>query len=255
MTDLAECVRSFAGHGARWRPGAIYPEELAWLVWHFREMGCTTLIECGRQDGVSTEILAESLPKSRIVSIDLDADPARAAAAEQRLARHRNVELLTGNVHRVVPQLLQAHPDERIAVVQDAAKGWEGLGTLLAAALFDNVALVAQHNLHEGHQTRDLFLALAAAPCFLEQAPDAPPEAMALRPRESNRPTDHTSLGVLRMEPEQRRAVLFSCATMARSYGPWNPCRIRAAWLRGELDAVERITSRARFTWARFKRR
>lgn len=265
MTNPAEHGRSdFAGALLdSWLPGAMLPSELLWLGAILREAGVEVVIECGRQDAVSTWALATMLRDSgvEILSIDFDDDPAQLARAKARLDGLA-ATCVSGDIHVEVPRLLSANRGRSVAVVQDGPKGWEGMATLLAAAFQPNVALVAQHNLHAGHVTRTVFQMISLRPSFLEHAGSAA-ELVALRQREvvelparqPNRPLDHTSLGVIELD-EPARAHLTAAVHLLRSrMAPWDPVRVAEHWDKGDFTYCTRLRRRARFTPARFKKR
>ena len=246
-----------------WHPGAIYPSEIAWFIDNFERSGCDVLIECGRDDGVSTEVLAAFFQGSgtTLISVDFDPDPVRARRARERV-RGYDAELVTGDIHIEVPRILRRCAGRKIAVLQDGPKGWEGLVTLLAAAVSDDVGLIAQHNLHQGHVTRAVFQMLSLRPSFVEHAegherfePLIAAEREALRAKNPNRPLDHTSLGVMLTDTIQKRFIEESFQLLKRVYGPWNPERVVSAWKHEDFGYVGRLLARSRFTLARFKAR
>jgi hypothetical protein len=241
----------------------MYPSEIAWFIDNFERSGCDVLIECGRQDGVSTEVFAEFFRGSgtALISIDFDEDPLRARRARERV-RGYDIELVSGDVHEEVPRILRRCAGRKVAVLQDGPKGWEGLATLLAAAVSDEVLMIAQHNLHQGHVTRAVFQTLSLHPTFVEYAeghdrfePLIAAEREALRTKNPNRPLDHTSLGVMLTDPVQKRLIEESFRVLKSEYGPWNPARVVSAWKRDDFGYVGRLRKRSRFTPARFKAR
>lgn len=256
---IAHCAR----YVESWLPGAMFPSEIAWFLRHFAASGADLLIECGRQDGVSTEIFADYFKRTpvKIISIDFDNDDIRAAAARRRLEKY-DVELRAGDIHIEVPKLLKNNGARRTAILQDGPKGWEGLSTLLAAAVDPSVHLVAQHNLHKGHRSRSLFQHVALRPCFIENSRYSDEygdliarERRAIERLTPNRPTDHTSLGVMVTDNAQKDFIRESFASLKSFYGPWNPQRVLTAWTDGDLRRVEKIRKWVRLTPHRFKRR
>ena len=246
-----------------WLPGAMFPSEIAWFLRRFIDSGADTLIECGRQDAVSTLAFGRFFQGTgvKVLSIDFDSDASRAAAARKRV-EGLDVELISGDIHQHVPRLVMSLADRRVAVLQDGPKGWEGMATLLAASTHPNVRLIAQHNLHKGHVTRELFQYLALQPAFIEHLADPSSyaaiiaaERAAIARKAPNRPVDHTSLGVTEMTGAQRDAIVRSFAVLKSLYGYWNPGRVAAAWKDGRLDRVTRMRSQARYRLARFQAR
>ena len=250
-----------------WLPGAMFPSELVFLARSIHAAQADLVIECGRQDGVSTWTLATVLAGSdvEIQSIDFDDDPARLARTQDRLVG-LDARCVSGDIHVVVPELLTAagaasNQNRRIAVIQDGPKGWEGLATLLAAAHDDAVVMIAQHNLHLGHRSRDAFEQLADRPCFLETAAPTDLQLAALRQREMaatwapNRPVDHTSLGVIQLDTPGRAHLLEALPRFRRSMGPWHPDRVLRHWREGDLGYCSRVRARSRWTVERFRKR
>lgn len=248
----------------RWLPGAMFPSELVWLERVVRRSGAEVVIECGRQDGISTWTLASRLAGTgvHIESIDFDDDADRLARA-RALLDGLDANCVSGDIHAEVPRLLDVHRDRRVAVVQDGPKGWEGLATLLAAAHRPQVCLVAQHNLQLGHRSRTAFGLLALRPAFLEVAAPDDEELGILRDRERdelaqrapNRPVDHTSLGVIELDPPARDHLVAGVELLRRTMTPWDPVAVLRHWDAGDFGYVGRLRARQRYTHARLKRR
>jgi hypothetical protein len=248
---------------SEWIAGAMYDSEIEWLVHQLIDAKCDMLIECGRQDAISTRRFAEMLGKRgvEIVSIDFDDDPGRLAACQNRLRGH-NVILISGDVHVHVPRLIEEYSDRRIGLLQDAAKGWEGLSTLLAAAFYDHVAVVAQHNLHLGQRSREFFLKLSPNPAFLEYGDCS--VAKRLRREEASsvmlsaitdRPIDHSSLGIIRLDGNKRDQFKELFEAIGTDMRGWNSLDTYRRWKAGDLDGVPRLRRRMRTSLLRFMRR
>jgi hypothetical protein len=136
------------------------------------------------------------------------------------------------------------------------------LVTLLAAAVSDDVGMIAQHNLHHGHVTRAVFQMLSLRPSFVEYAEGhdrfeslIAAEREALRAKNPNRPLDHTSLGVMLTDTVQKRFIEESFRVLKPVYHPWNPAQVVSAWKHEDFGYVGRLRTRSRFTPARFKAR
>jgi hypothetical protein len=248
---------------SEWIAGAMYDSEIEWFVHQLLDAKCDLLIECGRQDAISTRRFAEKLGTRgvEIFSIDFDDDPVRFDACQNRLRGH-NVTLVSGDVHVHVPRLIEQHRDRRIAVLQDAAKGWEGLSTLLAAAFYEHVAVIAQHNLHLGHSSREFFLKLSPNPAFLEYGDCS--VAMQLRHKEASsaklraltdRPIDHSSLGIIRLDGDRRGQFKEVFGAIVRDMRGWNSLDTYRRWQVGDLEGVPRLRKRVRTSPLRFMRR
>jgi hypothetical protein len=247
----------------RWLPGAMFPSELLWLAEQLVAARVDAVIECGRQDGVSTWALGTVLAGTggHLWSIDFDLDRERRRRVEDRLSG-LPVTCVSGDVHHEVPRLLRSGVGGRVAVVQDGPKGWEGMATLLAAALDRRVVLAAQHNLHRGHRSRTAFEMLSLRPAFLEQASTDEAvlglrerERRELAGREPNRPLDHTSLGLVVLDEPARGHLQDALPLLRHWMWPWDPLRFAARWERGDLDVGARTRRRLRHHPARFRRR
>lgn len=248
---------------SRWLPGAMYPSEVAWLTDQLVAHRVEVLIECGRQDGVSTKALGELLAPHGIAisSIDFDEDAERLAKVKKSLSG-LNVVCVSGDIHWHVPQLLNQNRGRRIAVVQDGPKGWEGLSTLVASAFCEDVVLIAQHNLHVGHKSRSYFSLMSCNPPFLEYDVTAS-FANKLRTaehadeafQESNRPRDHSSLGICSMFGPLRPAVLENIRELDMLMGPWSAMRTAERWKAGDFEHVSKLRKKQARSWYRFKAR
>jgi hypothetical protein len=246
-----------------WLPGAMYPSEILWLYDQIVLHRVEVLIECGRQDGVSTRGLGTMLAPHgvKIFSIDFDEDGERLAKVKQSLVG-LDVECVSGDIHRHVPLLVEQNRGKRIAVVQDGPKGWEGLSTLLACVFNEDVVLVAQHNLHVGHRSRAFFSLLACNPPFLEYDPQAV-LAQATRQHElgdaryagSNREVDHSSLGICSLEGPLREAVKVNLGEIDKLMGPWSAFKTEAAWRTRNFDHVSILRKSLPRRLYRFKAR
>lgn len=246
----------------RWLPGAMFPSELLWLAGELVRSQADVVIECGRQDGISTWALGTALrgTGARVLSVDFDLDAARRRTVEALVA-DLPVTCISGDVHREVPRLL-GQLSGRVAVVQDGPKGWEGLATTLAAGLDPKVVVVAQHNLHVGHRSRTAFQMVASDACFLETASTdeavlelRAQEQAVLVQRAPNRPVDHSSLGLIHLDDGSREHLRASLGMLRLHTWPWDPLVVRRHWDEGDLDHVPRLRDRARLSPARWKKR
>lgn len=246
-----------------WLPGAMFPSELSWLLESVVDQGCTAVVECGRQDGVSTELLGRYLTprKIKLYSIDFDDNADRARQSRERV-KDLMVECVSGDIHAQAPQLLNRLKGKRVCIVQDGPKGWEGLTTILAASQLEQVVLIAQHNLHLGHKSRELFQFLDPRPAFVDESArkDVYASLRTLEMKEfekktPNRQLDHTSLGVMPINTFQREKLAHSFDLMKGSYGLWNPKTVYEAWKKGDFDILTRLKARRRYTFARFQKR
>ena len=81
------------------------------------------ILESGRARGKSTLILARCFPNARIVSVELERGSDNALAAEGKLNRCENVELLYGDSRQILPDRLQSGD----AVLIDGPKDFRGI--------------------------------------------------------------------------------------------------------------------------------
>jgi hypothetical protein len=121
-------------------------------------LGVDLIVESGRARGQSTWMLAryfQGMP-SRIVSIELERD-ADAQFAEQRLGAFPNVELRYGDSMKLLPEVLAAAPDRRIAVLLDGPKGKPAIGLLNRAFEQPGVVCGFIHDMRRGTPQRELL--------------------------------------------------------------------------------------------------
>lgn len=219
----------------QWLPGAMYPAELKWLKTAILREDVDLLIECGRQDGASARWYHENLPGVDVYSIDLDDRPEILENSKRNLAG-TSVKAITGDVFVEVPLIVRNNPTKRIAIVEDAVKGWPGLGLLLSCAFYENVVILAQHNNHVGHRTRALWLKLTEGRAFLESSENSE-TASSLRKWVSsnnaesstfNRESDHSSLAIIGLDKTGRIKLVDAILRLNKTFGHWNPIKLRS---------------------------
>ena len=246
-----------------WLPGAMLPSEIWWLYKKIIESRAEVLIECGRQDGYSTKLLAELLSTHglRIYSIDFDEDKARLKKIKASLVKY-DVECVSGDIHVRVPEILAKTSGKRVAILQDGPKGWEGMATLLAAVVSYSPVLIAQHNLHLGHKSREVFQLLSVGPAFVEYDKTSSEiaefrlyEIDALKSKLPNREIDHTSLGCMVLDSFNISMARDSMRIVESQMEPWSPFRVAQHWILGNLSYVSRLRAAQRFRLYRFKKR
>lgn len=215
----------------KWLPGAIYPPELEWLKIHIDSCQVDMIIECGRQDGASALWYAKNYPNIEIYSIDLDDRPDIKANSDENL-KNTTVKAITGNIFDVVPELIRNNPNKRICVIEDAVKSWPGLCLIASTFFYENVVLVAQHNLHIGHKTREYWKNSSQDAVFLEESNDpsiqnslnqwiGEQDQSAL-----NRPGDISSLGIIDLRKNRFFAIDYMLANRF-SFRFWDPVAYR----------------------------
>src|SRR5690348_8769715 len=88
--------------------GGIWESEMFLFYAAVKLFAPKQILESGRARAKSTLILARCFPNARIVSVEYDRESENAAAAEGKLKRERNVDLLYGDSRQILPKRLQA---------------------------------------------------------------------------------------------------------------------------------------------------
>jgi hypothetical protein len=243
LRDAAEASADLllGGYVERWMEGAIFPSEMAFFLASCAVENVSVVVESGRQDGYSTEILGDWASRSgaQIVSVDLEHDAARAAACRQRLA-HWPIEAIKGSAYTEFGRWMKRRSDRRVAFLADGPKGWPAI-SMMSAATTDHVQVVALHNLNVGTAEREFFKGIGGRFVFYEDAIVEPgPRWLSLREQElrvvratgAARSLDISSLGVLALDA--RRRSKFRNAWRAE-FGLHQPAVVRALWNIGGL--------------------
>lgn len=214
-----------------WLPGSIYPPELEWLKWHINKAEIDIIIECGRQDGASALWYFENFPTFEIYSIDLDDRDAVKKNSDKNL-KGTSVKAITGNVFEEVPKIVRANMNKRICIIEDAVKSWPGLCLLASTMFYENVSIIAQHNLHTGHRTRQYWINSTMDPVFLEQSSDHEIKNSLKKwiseqdKRRFNRPYDESSLGVIDLTKNRVHAIDYMLSNKSL-FKFWDPLSFR----------------------------
>jgi hypothetical protein len=103
--------------------GGIWESEMFLFYAAVAPFAPKQILESGRARGKSTLTLARCFPEARILSVELERNSAAAAAAEAKLKRYPNVELLYGDSRKLLPERLQSGD----AVLIDGPKGFRAL--------------------------------------------------------------------------------------------------------------------------------
>ena len=245
-----------------WVDGAMLPSELMFLEKELLSSDCNLIVECGRQDAYSTVILGEfaKLHNFDVLSIDFDDNLTLLRNAEEKL-KGLPVKCISGDIHAWVPKLIKENKNRRIAVIQDGPKGWEGLSTLLASSFFNNVVLLAQHNLHLGHKSRDYFCSLPGGDnAFLETRKDE--DLIEFRKIELEyfkniktlRDIGTTSLGVIQLSNDRDRMI--NQISLGKGFPKyWSPKKTYENWQKNNYAYVSKLRADMRFSFARFIKR
>jgi hypothetical protein len=224
------------GYVDQWVEGAIFPCEMAFFLARCDTEEVSVVIESGRQDGYSTEILGDWAKRNSrtIVSIDLEQDSARASACRRRLA-HLPIELIKGSAYEEFGRWSERLHGTRVGFLADGPKGWPAI-SMMAAGLSENVRVMALHNLNVGGGERRFFEELGGEEVFYESAlPEPGPRWRELRERELSvatragaaRSLDISSLGVLVLDPKRSRRVRTA---RRREFGLHQPEIVKALW-------------------------
>jgi hypothetical protein len=214
----AEASASFileSGLVGSWVKGAILPSEMAFFLAACDVRAVESVVECGRQDGYSTEILGRwaRLRGAEVISIDLEDEAARAARCRARL-RDLPLELIKGNAFAEVGRVMRRLRGRRTAGLFDGPKGFPAI-SLMVAALDDHVELLALHNLVDWKPERKWFTARGG--CFYEDLIGTDGSRWAEMRRQEDehvssstgrRSLDVSSLGVLMLGPGRREELL-----------------------------------------------
>jgi len=88
--------------------GGIWESEMFLFYAAVKLFAPKQILESGRARAKSTLILARCFPNAQIVSVEYDRESENAAAAERKLKRERNVDLLYGDSRQILPKRLQA---------------------------------------------------------------------------------------------------------------------------------------------------
>jgi hypothetical protein len=247
--DAAEIAAELllGGYVEKWVEGAIFPSEMAFFLASCTVQNVSVVVESGRQDGYSTEILGDWANRvaGQIVSIDLEQDAARAAACRRRLERWP-VEVIKGSAYEEFGRWTKSGSDARVAFLADGPKGWPAI-SMMAAAVTDQVHIVALHNLIPDRPERALFERFGGQGAFYESAVvDPGPRWKELRAKEleasrrlgAARSLDVSSLGIIILDAEKRR----NFRNMWRpEFGLHQPIIVRSLWNLGGTGASTKL--------------
>lgn len=236
------------GWVSQWRLGAITPRELVYFLACCRVAGITRVIESGRQDGISTGIIARALQPFgvTVASIDWEADRGQAEECRRRLAGLTNLELIKGDAAVEIPRLIAESRECVVALLIDGPKNFEALALLFAAAQRPVVRLLAEHNLTPGKLARQKLESIRATPCFFEDENFQGVEWSELGIQENERLSKlsrryhmtWSTLGVVLLDERSNRADLL---TWNWSFGLCQPRIVDRAWRTGRQSTVKRL--------------
>lgn len=221
-----------------WKPGAIFPREMVFFLAACEVAGVVNIVESGRQDAYSTELIGlyAQMCGGLAHSIDFEPDRARAEECRRRLAGQPNLVLLKGHSIAFFGPILMGDRGKPTAVLVDGPKGYLAISMLLGASGFDWVRLGAVHNLNPGTAEREAFVRLSPGPHFYEEvrhriggnwsALEAEEKA-TYGGRQEGRSVDQSTLGIFRFATLTRTRLVMM---MSPRFGMWQPLRFFLKW-------------------------
>jgi hypothetical protein len=242
-----------SGISERWSEGAIFPREMAFFLGCASASGAELIIESGRQDGYSTEILGFiAQAGTRVVSIDYEDEKARGERCRQRL-KHLPVEMIVGDAFEEIGRLVQKN-QVPTALLIDGPKSWGAISIAFAASAWPQVRVIALHNLPREYSTRKFFEGQAGTRVVYEDIlqGQSTPAWLELGARESTHSTllnagrtlEDSSLGLIILDDGMRARLPSAWALRFRFYPP---VLVKLCWKIGAygfLKSVFRLTNR-----------
>lgn len=242
----------------KWVDGAILPREMVYFLARCDANAIDTIIESGRQDGYSTQILGEFMkdkPHMRVYSIDWEEDPERARRCRERLAHYERLTLKNGDANFLIPELLRENRGRRVGLLVDGPKGFWAVSLLFASLRFEEVKLIALHNLAVGTGYREFLESVIEKPLFYERygigsevwttlGHQEVPVVEGIRPGWG---MNESTLGVIEVTDEVRRT--------ARKVGDkrfrlFPPCLVGLGWKMGADWLVSKLFSLSFRIWS-----
>lgn len=147
---LRAAILRWAGEIMTWDLGwdsGIYPGEMAAFLGLCDACAVRSVVESGRGEGYSTQILGEYAARTgaRVVSIDLETDPEQARRCRERLSRFAQLRCIVGDAFDVLPEAVDGLPGP-IAILLDGPKLHAANRLSLVASVMFPVGVVAHHN-------------------------------------------------------------------------------------------------------------
>src|SRR6266581_3161223 len=147
---LSDFCGAIAGMRRELGFGGIGPRGMFFFYATIRRFAPRQILESGRMRGGSTLMLARCFPQARIVSVELDRDPAHAAIVESRLKGYANVDLFYGDSRDILPERVQ--PGD--AVLIDGPKGFRALKLALQLLRTGKPCAVLIHDFYPAEPPR-----------------------------------------------------------------------------------------------------
>jgi hypothetical protein len=130
--------------------GGIWESEMFLFFAAVQPYAPRQILESGRARGKSTLILSRGFPNARIISVELERGSDNAIAAEAKLDRCENVELLYGDSRQILPERLQSGD----AVLIDGPKDFRGVELALELLRTGKPCAVFVHDFPAGSAWR-----------------------------------------------------------------------------------------------------
>lgn len=130
--------------GIRYEDKGILYSEMLFMIAAVKLGHISRIIESGRARAQSTVLLAGSLPKARVISIEYDRSSPDVAVAEARLKDFRNVDLRYGDARVELPKLIESGD----AVLIDGPKMFRAIFLALKLLDSEKVSMVFVHDVH-----------------------------------------------------------------------------------------------------------
>jgi len=153
LSDYKEAVSQIS-----YKPNGMFYSEGFLLVSFCRHYDVEIILESGTCQGMSTELMARSLSDTQIYTFDNEfsvRNPKNEANYEvldetrNRLNSLGNVIALIGDGRIKIPQIVEANPMKRIAVVVDGPKGWRANDLASYCLGLANVKFVGIHDQYD----------------------------------------------------------------------------------------------------------
>ncbi len=201
----------------RWVEGAIFPREMVYFLSECDNHEVRHVIECGRQDGYSTRILAEYSDRHFIQVDSIDYAQPVSMFTTPHLTQH------SGDAFELLPKIIRFLPRKaRIALLIDGPKDASALALVSALALDRRTALIALHNRDHAGTPHALFH---------EDRPFGGPQWRALAKQEKTLKTQRSlmqsSLAILTPTYLQRLRMAHS---WHRAFHLYQPILLRLGW-------------------------
>jgi hypothetical protein len=132
----------------------------------------------------------------------------------------------------------------------------------MASAIAYAPVLLAQHNLHPGHKSREVFQLLAVGPAFLEFDKDSAEihkfraeEIRIIATKTPNRVIDKTSLGMMVLDNHNIELLRSNLRSLESKMLPWSPFHVAKHWEKSDFSFVSRLHTAQKYRLYRFKKR